>query len=122
MMGNLSDPEREVLERAVKVVLSSGLSTGHADTIEDLIREVISQGHPRSYEIVGRQAVEIMNLKEMLTSYRESHEQIHNIIYCIGGPLNDNKLQYSKDQRSTFHQIAGELIDPCDYGCECPCH
>ena len=26
-------------------------------------------------------------------------------IYCIGGPLNDNRLQYNKEQLLTFHNI-----------------
>jgi hypothetical protein len=30
-------------------------------------------------------------------------------IYCIGGPLNDNKLGYSKQQMVTFWRIKEEL-------------
>lgn len=29
--------------------------------------------------------------------------------YCIGGPLNDNKLGYSREQMVTFARIGEEL-------------
>jgi hypothetical protein len=32
--------------------------------------------------------------------------EMHNILFCIGGPLNDNKLNYSKEQLKTFWMIA----------------
>lgn len=73
-------------------------------------------------DLIVSQQIEIANLKKILASYRESHSRIHNIIFCVGGPLNDNKFGYSKEQRSTFHWIAGELFDPCDFGCDCECH
>jgi len=45
-------------------------------------------------------------LKKQIEQYKKDLSNIHSILYCIGGPLNDNVLQYSKKQRVTFSQIS----------------
>lgn len=36
----------------------------------------------------------------------EGSDQFHSMIYCIGGPLNDNKKGYTKEQMADFSKIA----------------
>ena len=62
-------------------------------------------------ELIARQAKQIENLRDEVADLktRVSRARLH--IYCIGGPLNDNKLGYSKQQMSTFAKIAYELGD-----------
>jgi len=62
-------------------------------------------------ELIAKQQIEIEELKIEVAEYVESHKNIHMIIYCIGGPLNDNKLMYSHKQMSPFFEISNELID-----------
>ncbi len=56
-------------------------------------------------EIIAQQAREIIVLRNLLSDFKKARDNIHMEIYCIGGPLNDNKLQYSHKQRMTFHDI-----------------
>lgn len=57
-------------------------------------------------ELIAKQQLEIEVLKKDLEVHKELEDDLYNIIYCIGGPLNDNKLQYSKEQLSTFANIS----------------
>ena len=56
-------------------------------------------------KLIAQQALEIAMLKEKLMEYKEAELNIHNYIYAIGGPLNDNKLQYTTEQKKDFYQI-----------------
>ena len=60
-------------------------------------------------ELIARQAKQIEELKDSQADLRERMRQIHLIIYCIGGPLNDNKLKYTNSQLVTFAQIAHQV-------------
>ena len=60
-------------------------------------------------EIISHQARTIIELTEQLKDLKERIRQAHLHIICIGGPLNDNKLGYSKEQLVTFHRIEQEL-------------
>lgn len=60
-------------------------------------------------ELIAKQALKIEELEIELAAYQEAESRIHNIIYRIGGPLNDNKLGYSKAQLLPFFQIS-ELL------------
>lgn len=55
------------------------------------------------------QALEIDELKKKVADYKVAANNIYGIIYCTGGPLNDNKLRYNKKQMVDFHRIAQEL-------------
>lgn len=57
-------------------------------------------------EIIAKQQIEIENLREWQGWVKIDFENIRSILYCIGGPLNDNVLNYSKEQLSTFFRIA----------------
>jgi hypothetical protein len=53
--------------------------------------------------------MENYKLREELKALHESMEHISNILYCIGGPLNDNAKRYSNEQLKTFFNI-GQYI------------
>ena len=55
-------------------------------------------------------ALKILELEDIIKMYEESHDNIHRLLYCIGGPLNDNVLQYNNKQLKTFFRISEELI------------
>ena len=46
------------------------------------------------------------DLKKENESMREDFSKIMTVIYCIGGPLNDNVNRYSKKQLKPFWEIA----------------
>lgn len=55
--------------------------------------------------LIVNQQLEIEKLKNMLQAYENARIKISNIIYGIGGPLNDNKLEYSDEQLTDFYNI-----------------
>lgn len=59
--------------------------------------------------IIGQQAIEIANLKEEARDLRERINKACLRMICIGGPLNDNVLQFNKDQLRLIHNIYNEL-------------
>lgn len=62
-------------------------------------------------ELIARQAKQIEELRDEVSNLKERARRARLHIYCIGGPLNDNKLGYSKPQMVTFARIADELGD-----------
>lgn len=60
-------------------------------------------------ELIARQAKTIEEQRDHITDLHEriNRAQLHMI--CIGGPLNDNKLGYTKEQRMVFHRISETL-------------
>lgn len=62
-------------------------------------------------ELIARQAKQIEELRDEVAGLKERARRARSHIYCIGGPLNDNKLGYSKPQMVTFARIANELGD-----------
>ena len=60
-------------------------------------------------ELIAKQQIEIEELQRSNAELIEDRERVHRILYCIGGPLNDNKLQYSKEQLMTFIYIRDTL-------------
>lgn len=63
-------------------------------------------------ELIARQAKQIEELRDEVADLRERVRLALAHIYCIGGPLNDNKLGYSKPQMVTFARISKELGEP----------
>ncbi len=57
-------------------------------------------------ELVARQALEIAELQERCKEFAEAMGRIRMGFYCIGGPLNDNRLEYTTAQIVELHQIA----------------
>lgn len=62
-------------------------------------------------EVIARQAKRIEELRDEVEDLKECRRRARSLIYGIGGPLNDNKLGYSKQQMVTFDRIAEELGD-----------
>jgi hypothetical protein len=55
--------------------------------------------------LIAQQAREIAELKEQVTAYKDAADRIHLMLICIGGPLNDNKLGYTREQLKLFYDI-----------------
>ena len=62
-------------------------------------------------ELIVWQSKQIEELRDMVADLKERSRKAWMHIYCIGGPLNDNKLGYSKPQMVTFAKIARELSE-----------
>lgn len=60
-------------------------------------------------ELITRQAKQLEELRDEVADLKERVRKARMHIYCIGGPLNDNVLGYSRAQMSTFARIANEL-------------
>lgn len=45
-------------------------------------------------------------MKKEIQNMKKSFSEIEGIMYCIGGPLNDNILNYDKKQLETFWNIS----------------
>lgn len=56
-------------------------------------------------ELIAKQQLEIEELKNRLEWANDDKGRIRNILTCIGGPLNDNLLGYSAEQRKPLHEI-----------------
>lgn len=59
--------------------------------------------------LIAEQQLLIREQKKELIAWRKSGENIRTIIYCVGGPLNDNKLNYTREQMGDFQKIVDEL-------------
>lgn len=60
-------------------------------------------------ELIAKQARQIAELEESIAYYKAANKAIHMIIFGVGGPLNDNKLGYSKAQMWPFSDIAAQI-------------
>lgn len=60
-------------------------------------------------QLIARQAKQLEELRDEVSDLSERIRKAMAHIYCIGGPLNDNKLDYSLLQMRTFREIASEL-------------
>ena len=56
-------------------------------------------------QIVARQAVRIIELEDDLKDRDSRLDQIHRLLICMGGPLNDNVLKFNKEQRLYLKRI-----------------
>jgi len=59
-------------------------------------------------KIIADQAIKIIKLERKKKELKEAISNIHGILFSIGGPLNDNFKQYSKEQLRTFIRIYQE--------------
>jgi len=60
-------------------------------------------------KIIADQAIKIIKLERKKKELKEAISNIHGILFSIGGPLNDNFKQYSKEQLVTFSRIYHEI-------------
>ena len=54
-------------------------------------------------------ALKNLELEAKNEELKEAISNIHGILFSIGGPLNDNFKQYSKEQLVTFTRIYQEI-------------
>ena len=59
-------------------------------------------------ELIARQAKQLEELRDEVADLKARARKARLHIYCIGSPLNDNRLGYSKPQMVTFARIADE--------------
>jgi hypothetical protein len=57
-------------------------------------------------ETIVAQARELVALRAEVEELRQRQKAIRNHLYCMGGPLNDNILGYSKPQLAVLFRIA----------------
>lgn len=60
-------------------------------------------------ELIARQAKQIAMLSIELDALKQAIRSVRGTIYCIGGPLNDNRLGYTATQLMPFERIAKEI-------------
>ena len=60
-------------------------------------------------ETIARLARRVEKQSQQLKYHRGVKMRVKLLIYGCGGPLNDNKLKYTKEQLLIFQQIAHEL-------------
>lgn len=60
-------------------------------------------------ELIAKQARQIANLEEQVKDYRDSAKRVVSLIYSVGGPLNDNKLGYTKEQMLDWTRVIGYI-------------
>lgn len=65
----------------------------------------VTEHQKNQNELIAHQAMRIAELEKSLTSADRSLDSIRALMVCIGGPLNNNRLSYSRAQRTIFHQI-----------------
>lgn len=63
-------------------------------------------------QLIAQQARRIAELEEELALRNEAEKKVYAEIYGIGGPLNDNRLEYSGAQKVPFKRIAEQLCSP----------
>lgn len=56
-------------------------------------------------EVIAKLTIENFDLKAKIDEFEDAIKNINQILYCIGGPLNDNILKYNKEQLRTFFRI-----------------
>lgn len=58
-----------------------------------------------SDELIASQAKKIFELEAECLAMRKALDRIHLLCVCIGGPLNDNRHGYTKEQLGIFFEI-----------------
>ena len=60
-------------------------------------------------ELIARQAKVIAELTIRMSELESMIERARGQMYCIGGPLNDNKRGYNKEQLFEWFSVAERL-------------
>jgi hypothetical protein len=79
---------------------------GHRDA-RHAAAELVTTIRPDA--LIARQARQLEELRDEVADLKERATNARAHIFCIGGPLNDNKLGFSREQMGTFQRIAEEL-------------
>ena len=59
--------------------------------------------------LIARQQLQIEDLKKQLSTVAGQHQQVYNLLFNIGAPLNDNRLEFNLEQRRLLHEIKNIL-------------
>lgn len=65
--------------------------------------------------LVAKQARRIDSLELTLSHIQDELKRSYGHIYCIGGPLNDNLLQFTNKQLATVAQIASGVSNSLEF-------
>jgi hypothetical protein len=60
-------------------------------------------------ELIVKQQLEIERLHKGYSEHQAALDRVHGILFCIGGPLNDSKLGYTREQMCDFLKIKDAL-------------
>ena len=60
-------------------------------------------------ELIVKQQLEIERLHKEESEHQVAIDKVHRILFCIGGPLNDNKRGYTREQLGDFFRIKDAL-------------
>lgn len=66
---------------------------------------------PAETQLIAEQAIKIAALEKQVADYQERMKAIKMECICIGGPLNDNKLGYTRVQMMPFSRILAQAED-----------
>ena len=66
-------------------------------------------------DLIADQAKQIFYLKNKVEDYEHALQAIRSVTVCIGGPLNDNVLGYSKEQLGPFSRILSRCEEVLRY-------
>lgn len=58
-----------------------------------------------SDKLITMQQLEIEGLKESCKEMYTTIKNIHTMMYCIGGPLNDNILRFTREQQKYLMNV-----------------
>ena len=56
-------------------------------------------------QLISKQQLKIEGLEEQLSEFKEKESRLYNNLFGIGGPLNDSRISYTKEQRAEFFSI-----------------
>jgi hypothetical protein len=56
--------------------------------------------------LIAEQQLKIRDLEQEKDDYKKALIEINGLMYCCGGPLNDNYHGYNKEQLKIFFMIA----------------
>jgi hypothetical protein len=60
-------------------------------------------------ELIVKQQLQIELLNQKILSYDTPMREVHNLLFSVGAPLNDNYLQFNEKQLEVFYRIAQAL-------------
>jgi|GEM_PF-1720501 len=65
-------------------------------------------------ELIAKQQLEIEELKVKVSRQQEAIKKVHSRFTCIGGPLNDNFLEFDKRQMTLIYEADQDLRSVID--------
>jgi len=83
-------------------------------TKESVTIENETVGYRISDDSIRKLLDEKYKFEEMAKKYKECLEDISKYFVCVGGPLNDNILQFNKKQKKFLWEIYNEIKNILD--------